>query len=204
MQPNAFQSSTPLQLDGGAAAPACSSSFEALSALANATADALSAAAGAYIAARRAADRAQLAVIDVLSDEWTTPADWDARLDERERTRAAELAALDRLAEVVGALQAATPPSTAGLQVTEVEHIEAAPAPPVTPDMVDRFLTWPLPFSVCADLCATHQSDGRTGTNLLTALEARAMLEHVLAVPEGLRTSNTEAALRARFDAESA
>lgn len=49
--------------------------------------------------------------------------------------------------------------------------------------LVDRFLAWPLPATVCADLCATrpdypHQ---RVGTNLLTADEARQMLEHVLA-----------------------
>jgi len=48
--------------------------------------------------------------------------------------------------------------------------------------LVDRFLAWPLPKSVCSDLCATmpdypHQ---RTGTNLLTAEEARQMLEAIL------------------------
>lgn len=46
--------------------------------------------------------------------------------------------------------------------------------------LVDRFLSWPLPDSVCADLCATAQGPGRTGTNLLTAIEAREMLQHVL------------------------
>lgn len=47
--------------------------------------------------------------------------------------------------------------------------------------LVDRFLSWPLPKSVCSDLCATdpnypHQ---RSGTNLLTAIEAKEMLKHV-------------------------
>lgn len=51
---------------------------------------------------------------------------------------------------------------------------------PMLDKMVDRFLAWPLPFSVCADLVATKQSEGRIGTNLLTAIEARQMLEHVL------------------------
>lgn len=48
--------------------------------------------------------------------------------------------------------------------------------------MVDRFLAWPLPKSVCADLCATDSSYKfpRMGTNLLNVNEARAMLEYVL------------------------
>lgn len=52
----------------------------------------------------------------------------------------------------------------------------------ITDAMVDRFLSWPLPESVCADLCATkHGYPNRIGTNLLTGEEARKMLEHVLA-----------------------
>lgn len=48
-------------------------------------------------------------------------------------------------------------------------------------EMVQRFLTWPLPASVCADLCATQQgAPHRTGTSLLSASEAREMLEYVL------------------------
>jgi len=63
----------------------------------------------------------------------------------------------------------------------------------VTDEMVTRFLTWPLPDSVRADDCATTQGyAGRTGTNLLTAIEAKQMLEHVLAAlraqpPAGFR-----------------
>jgi hypothetical protein len=50
-------------------------------------------------------------------------------------------------------------------------------------EMVTRFLAWPLPASVCADLCATKRDyPHRTGTTLLTATEARQMLEHVLAI----------------------
>ena len=46
---------------------------------------------------------------------------------------------------------------------------------------VDRFLAWPLPGSVRSDDCATKQGHpGRTGTTLLTADEARQMLEYVL------------------------
>lgn len=50
----------------------------------------------------------------------------------------------------------------------------------VTEEMVNRFLSWPLPESVCADLCATIQGTGRVGTNLLSALEAGQMLKYVL------------------------
>ena len=52
----------------------------------------------------------------------------------------------------------------------------------VTKEMVDRFLTWPLPASVCADRVASMPGEPhRSGTNLLSSVEARAMLEHVLA-----------------------
>lgn len=48
-------------------------------------------------------------------------------------------------------------------------------------ELVNRFLSWPLPDSVCSDGVATMRGHPhRIGTNLLTADEARAMLEHVL------------------------
>lgn len=52
----------------------------------------------------------------------------------------------------------------------------------VVKKLVDRFLAWPLPKSVCSDTCATDKDypHPRIGTNLLTADEARQMLEHVL------------------------
>lgn len=46
---------------------------------------------------------------------------------------------------------------------------------------VARFLTWPVPASVCPD--GVPGQPGRTGTNLLSAEEARGMLQHVLALP---------------------
>lgn len=49
--------------------------------------------------------------------------------------------------------------------------------------LVDRFLAWPLPKSVSSDTCVTvpeYQSP-RSGTNLLTADEARQMIEHLFA-----------------------
>lgn len=48
----------------------------------------------------------------------------------------------------------------------------------VTDDLVNRFLTWPVPASVYPD--GEPGKPGRTGTNLLSHSEARAMLEHVL------------------------
>lgn len=57
-------------------------------------------------------------------------------------------------------------------------------------ELVDRFLSWPLPDSVASDLCVTQRDYGkaqgwpkRVGTNLLTADETRQMLEYVLAPP---------------------
>jgi hypothetical protein len=55
---------------------------------------------------------------------------------------------------------------------------------PITVDeiMVNRFLSWPLPSSVCSDPCVTVSGykGPRIGTNFLTADEAKAMLEYVL------------------------
>jgi len=48
--------------------------------------------------------------------------------------------------------------------------------------LVDRFLSWPLPKSVCSDLCVTMNDYQfpRYGTNLLTATETKQMLEYLL------------------------
>ena len=59
-------------------------------------------------------------------------------------------------------------------------------------EMVKRFLSWPLPDSVCSDFCVTvrdYKPPNRVGTNLLTADEARQMLEHVLKSPAQGATS---------------
>lgn len=48
-------------------------------------------------------------------------------------------------------------------------------------ELVDRFLAWPLPDSVCADKCACIQNyPHRSGTTLLSATEARQMIEHLM------------------------
>lgn len=57
-------------------------------------------------------------------------------------------------------------------------RLAAAAQTAVTDDLVNRFLTWPVPANVYPD--GTPGQLGRTGTNLLSAPEARQMLEHVL------------------------
>ena len=55
---------------------------------------------------------------------------------------------------------------------------DAASRPVVNDDMVSRFLTWPVPADVYPD--GVPGKEGRTGTNLITAQQARQMLEHVV------------------------
>jgi hypothetical protein len=47
--------------------------------------------------------------------------------------------------------------------------------------LTDRFLAWRLPQSVCSDTCVSDQDYKlpRSGTNLLTADEAKQMLEYL-------------------------
>ena len=47
--------------------------------------------------------------------------------------------------------------------------------------LVNKFLSWPLPQSVCSDSCVTNSSYGysRIGTNLLNATEAEIMIRHL-------------------------
>src|SRR5271157_119186 len=47
--------------------------------------------------------------------------------------------------------------------------------------LVDLFLSWPLPKSVCSDLCVTQHNypHQRVGTNLLTAEEAGVMMNYL-------------------------
>ena len=47
-------------------------------------------------------------------------------------------------------------------------------------ELVNKFLSWELPDSVCSDTCVTMQGEpNRMGTNLLTATEAKQMLEYL-------------------------
>src|SRR5574343_85304 len=60
-------------------------------------------------------------------------------------------------------------------------QVQAGVMPKIA-DLVDKFLTWELPKSVCSDLRVTENNYNtkRTGTNLLTADEAKQRLEYLL------------------------
>lgn len=68
------------------------------------------------------------------------------------------------------------------LNETESKSVERIKnATPDISEMVNAFLAWPLPDSVCSDGCVTIKGyPRRSGTNLLTADEAKQMFEHVL------------------------
>lgn len=66
------------------------------------------------------------------------------------------------------------------LRVMEIMDREAELNRPSAHDLAEAFLRWPLPDSVCADLCATKQGPGRVGTNLLSYVEAKQMFEQLL------------------------
>lgn len=68
-------------------------------------------------------------------------------------------------------------------QIISGDVVSAPPLPSgeKLDEMVNAFLSWPLPESVCSDTCATvHGHKGRSGTNLLTAVEAKAMFSEVV------------------------
>ena len=70
----------------------------------------------------------------------------------------------------------------AASKMTDVSTLASVSGSTLTA-MVDAFLAWPLPADVCADQCACERGyPHRSGTNLLDAMQARAMFEHVLAV----------------------
>jgi hypothetical protein len=68
--------------------------------------------------------------------------------------------------------------------------------------MVARFLSWPLPNDVCADPCAADPTYAhpRTGTNLLTADQARQMIEYLLADADGELDSADHAKIDAAWE----
>lgn len=77
------------------------------------------------------------------------------------------------------AQQASAKADDIGGQVTLLEQCDCSEDEALD-RAVNRFLTWTLPNTVSADQCVCltgHQ--GRSGTNLLTAIEAREMLRHV-------------------------
>lgn len=78
---------------------------------------------------------------------------------------------------------------------------ESVPASVVTDEMVNRFLAWKLPDDFNPDGHIVLESSshflGATwpiGTNLFSARQARAMLEHILQPPAAARNDHLEAA----------
>jgi len=70
--------------------------------------------------------------------------------------------------------------------------------------LVDRFLQWPLPQTVCSDLCVTDSAYRfpRSGTNLLNVNEARQMIEYLFA-GEALDTARAIGAAEGAEEARS-
>ena len=59
--------------------------------------------------------------------------------------------------------------------------------------IVEKFLKWPLPSSVCCDFCATKPGvTYRSGTNLLSATEAKQMFEYILDINKEEPTNKIE------------
>jgi hypothetical protein len=72
-----------------------------------------------------------------------------------------------------------TMPTTKELAESNVKRIIVAHSVTVD-ELVDAFLACPLPESVCSDKCACERGyPHRTGTNLLTATEAKQMFEMI-------------------------
>lgn len=64
---------------------------------------------------------------------------------------------------------------------SKTEDIAAVVQQRIVSRLVDKFLSWPLPETVCSDTCACTQGyPHRTGTNLLSATEAEQMIRHLL------------------------
>jgi hypothetical protein len=67
-------------------------------------------------------------------------------------------------------------------------------------ELAEKFIGWPLPDSVCSDLCATDTKyKHRTGTNLLSYVEARQMMHEVVIATlrhKGITLTHTPATAR--------
>ena len=92
-----------------------------------------------------------------------------ARIETLERENLELQHDIDRVMANHNADLNAAPSST---KCTSVDSVNA---------IVNRFLAWPLPDSVCSDPCASMPGyKGRIGTNLLNSIETRQMLTYVL------------------------
>lgn len=71
-----------------------------------------------------------------------------------------------------------------------IAELPRVPLPSDLDALVSAFLAWPLPDTVCVDIVATKPGPAlhRHGTNLLSAVEAREMVIHLLSVLRGRTT----------------
>ena len=84
-------------------------------------------------------------------------------------------------------------PETTTNETSNVEGTPAVAVQRIVSRLVDKFLSWPLPESVCSDQCACERGyPHRSGTNLLTATEAEAMIKHLLENALTKEASNEE------------
>jgi hypothetical protein len=73
-----------------------------------------------------------------------------------------------------------TPIGDALLEMLKSKEAEQELRIPSTEEMVNRFLSWKLPETVLPDACVMNREyPHRTGTNLLSADEAREMIRHL-------------------------
>lgn len=114
--------------------------------------------------------------------------DWANRLQAAVEYGSAQTGEVTRLTEEVAKLNSDLNlcQQESSVRLHRIEELEAqATAPAYTDEttklLVDEFLKWPLPESVCVDPCAARSGEsGRVGTNLLTAEEAGKMFEVVV------------------------
>ena len=72
-----------------------------------------------------------------------------------------------------------------GHRMKSAGRAEASAWRPDINALVDKFLAWQLPAGVCSDTCVTEPNHPflRSGTNLLSADEARQMFEYLFQMP---------------------
>lgn len=117
-----------------------------------------------------------------------------AEIDRLKEVLHDEIAANLAVREKGGAREDEDMPTFLERLIAERDEFRARAHTPVTKEMVRRFLSWPLPKDFCPDAGISFDrsfSDKYPhcwpiGTNLLNDPQARAMLEHVLAVADQL------------------
>ena len=101
-----------------------------------------------------------------------------AQLADAERERDAYRSAVDKLDESNANHHRRAEAAEAALAAIKARQLTLGTD--AIKEMTEAFLRWPLPYSVCSDGCATKQSTGRVGTNLLTYDEASQMIQAVV------------------------